>query len=193
VQHKQVVAMALGGALVVSGATAVIAAVGFAISNSSNESSFWFGPLLVGGVLLLVGGLYPLIAVPIFGAPFPEPRDIPVWHGWARHVPFYRPPPSPPVSFQEQVSWRGSEVAAEVTFSTDARPGLRPIALPMETRVPSRLDLEKPKRRTIKPGDLPVRIAGKHGDIQVKAFMVGGIVIDECGSRGVLIRGVVYW
>jgi hypothetical protein len=78
------VANAIGGALFGVGALAVVTAVGLVIASSSAADTAWFRPLLGGGIALVVVSLYPLVAVPLLGFPFPSPRPEPIWRGWSR-------------------------------------------------------------------------------------------------------------
>jgi hypothetical protein len=76
IRHKQNVALVIGTTLVASGVTAIGAAL-------ATQTSVWFRPLVIGGALVAAVGLYPLLCVPLLGAPFPSPRQgfvlRPVW------------------------------------------------------------------------------------------------------------------
>jgi hypothetical protein len=185
VQHKHIVALAVGGGVFSAGALAVITDVGAAVISKDATNASWFRPLFAVGVVLIVISLYPLIVVPLLGAPFPDPRSEPIWHGWRPRLPFYRPPePSSITEDQTAIRARGSAVLAELRFTTSARPGLHSIVLQMEQRIPVRLDFVQPRRQTVRASDLPVVIPGKHGDLRIKSFIAGGFVLEQGRSIG---------
>jgi MFS family permease len=88
-EHRQNIAIAIGAAALAAGLALGGTVVGFAIASSSLQKAGWFRPsLYVAGALSLVG-LYLLVG-PYLGLPVPEPRSVPIWHGWWSHLPFSR-------------------------------------------------------------------------------------------------------
>jgi hypothetical protein len=73
-EHRQIVAVTVGGALFGVGAAALIAALTVAITIPDQETALWFRPLVYGGTAVVVVGVYFLLATWL-GLWLPSPRD----------------------------------------------------------------------------------------------------------------------
>ena len=88
-QHQNV-AVAVGAAAFTVGAPTGLTLIGLAIADARNESSPWFRPLAYVSIVLVLVGLYLLVAVPYLGAPSPPIRSSPIWRSLWPRLPFSR-------------------------------------------------------------------------------------------------------
>ena len=73
-EHRQIVAVTVGGAVFTAGTAALIGTVVIAITSPDQERALWFGPLLYAGVAIALLGAYLLLAAWL-GLWLPSPRD----------------------------------------------------------------------------------------------------------------------
>jgi hypothetical protein len=88
---------------------------------------------------------------------------------------------------------RGSPNVTEMMFTTFARPGVRQILDTNERRTPTRLDIVRPEKRSLRSTDLPATISGPHGVVVVTGIVSGGFILNEEQSAGEEIDVFVYF
>lgn len=73
-EHRQVVAVTVGGAVFTAGTTALIGAVVVAITSPDQEGALWFRPIVYAGIAVAIMGVYLLFAAWL-GLWLPSPRS----------------------------------------------------------------------------------------------------------------------
>jgi hypothetical protein len=79
-----------------------------------------------------------------------------------------------------------------IQFTTNGQPP-RTVVVPNRPRTPTRLDVVRPQKRTVRNGDLPASILGRLGTMRIPRFVPGGFVFEENGCRGDEVRVEIYF
>lgn len=88
---------------------------------------------------------------------------------------------------------RGSQFVTELAFKTFARPGVRQILSPNEQRVPTRLDVVTPEKRSLRSTELPAAVSGSHGVLVITSIVPGGFTVNEEASAGEEVDVLLYF